>query len=248
MVGTVLATGVAFYAAADPPAPPTKTPEGKTPPPKTGPASDVEFVERLLAARKDYQSSLEKLRLHYIATGDSERTKWVEDELKQYHLIIKQAYRLDLDVPPPTLRAEYNIPEANKLLRDALEYKGKGSSLTGEHDLNIKRSELLLQQLLTNYPQSNKIGDAAYHLGEIYEAKPYKQPRRAALYYERSFQWNPNEQLDARMKAARLYDRTINDRTKAIELYREAIQHEHDAKRLQEAEKRLAELTGSGGR
>ena len=32
--------------------------------------SDIEAVERLLAARKEYQTTLETLRAHYIATGD----------------------------------------------------------------------------------------------------------------------------------------------------------------------------------
>ena len=59
--------------------------------------------------------SLETLRAHYIAAGDIERARWAEDELLQFHRITKQAFRLDLDVPPPTLQASYNIPEANEL-------------------------------------------------------------------------------------------------------------------------------------
>ncbi len=42
------------------------------------PPSDVELVEHLLAARKDYQISLEQLRAHYIAVGDVERARWAE--------------------------------------------------------------------------------------------------------------------------------------------------------------------------
>ena len=34
------------------------------------PASDVELVEKTLAARKDYQIALEQLRAHYISVGD----------------------------------------------------------------------------------------------------------------------------------------------------------------------------------
>src|ERR1700722_16826858 len=75
-----------------PPAAPGKTPPG-TPP------SDVELVERVLGARKDYQVSLEQLRAHYISVGDVERAQWAQEELKQYHRILKQAYRLELDVP-----------------------------------------------------------------------------------------------------------------------------------------------------
>src|SRR5262245_11500132 len=64
-------------------------------------AADHQLVERVLAARKEYQESLEALRAHYIAAGEIERARWAEDELLQYHRISKFAYRLELDVPPP---------------------------------------------------------------------------------------------------------------------------------------------------
>ena len=40
--------------------------------------SDIELVEKLLIARRDYQRTLELLRAHYINTSDSERAKWAE--------------------------------------------------------------------------------------------------------------------------------------------------------------------------
>src|SRR5438270_2383594 len=119
--------------------------------------SDIELVEKLLVARRDYQRTLELLRAHYIQTGDWERSKWAEDELREYHRMNHQAYRLDLDVPPPTLQAAVNIPEANKLIITAKQYKDKGFGL--DYTDNQRRTELVLQQLLTQYPQSNKIGE-----------------------------------------------------------------------------------------
>jgi hypothetical protein len=209
-------------------------------PPGSGKKTDVEFVERLLAARKEYQVALEKLRTHYIAAGDIEKARFAEEELIQFHRIAKQAYNLGLDVPPPTLQATYNIPEANKLLRQAIRYKDKGWG--NDYVDNQRRAELLLQKLLTDHPQSNKISDAAYMLGDVYESRAYKQYARAALYFERCFQWNPNTQLDARLRAARLYDRTLDNRSKATELYKLVTTHEHDQARIEEAQKRLADL------
>jgi tetratricopeptide (TPR) repeat protein len=211
--------------------------------PPSGPPSDIELVERLLAARREYQMALEGLRKHYLAAGDIERTRWAEEELKQYHLIAKQAYRLELDVPIPGLKALHNIPKANDLYRWAMTFKGRGWST--EYLYNQRRAELLFQQLLSEYPESDKIDDAAYQLGDIYESSAYKQYRRAAQYFERCFQWNPNTQFDARMRAARLYDKHLLERGRAIELYREVITHEIDPKRLEEAKKRLADLNGS---
>jgi hypothetical protein len=219
---------------AQPPAP--KAPAPKKPAGK----GDVEIVERLLAARKEYQLTLEALRAHYIATGDIERAHWAEDELIQFHRVLKHPYRLELDVPPPTLQASYNVPEANELYRRAMLFKDKGMGTT--YIDNQRRAELLLQQMLTNYPQSDKISDAAYQLGDIYESKAFRQYPRAASYFERCFQWKPNTNFDARLRAARLYDRYLNERNRALEIYKEITTHETDAKRIEEAQKRLTEL------
>jgi hypothetical protein len=209
---------------------------------KEGDGADLELVERLMGARREYQKMLEQLRSHYLNTGDLERARWAEDELRQYHRIPKQPFRLELVVPPPTLQGTVNIPEANKLFMRAMEYKDKGSGT--DYIDNQRRAELLLQQLITQYPQSNKISDSAYALGDLYESKAYKQYRHAAWYFERSFQWNPSTNLDARLRAARLYDKQMLDRGRAIELYREVKQHDTDARRHAEADKRLQELSG----
>lgn len=229
-----LATATMAWPQGGSPAPP----RGKGPGPG---AADIELVEKLLAARKEYQVTLEQLRSMYISTGDVERAQWAQEELIQFHRIPKQAFRLELDVPPPTLHATTNIPEANELFKKAMLFKDKGRGL--DYVDNQKRAELLLQQLLTSYPQSDKIGDAAYQLGDLYEKKPYVQYRRAAAYFERTFQWNPTTRTDARMRAARLYDRFLQERPRAIELYREVTSHETDPKRMAEAEKRLQELS-----
>ena len=214
---------------------------GKT---QAGVPSDIDRVEKLLAARREYQASLEQLRQHYLAVGDAERAQWAADELTQYHRILKQAYRLELDVPPPTLQGKQNINEANELYRQALSFKdNSGIPWTSRYIDNQRRAELLFQQLLSNYPQSDKIDDTAYQLGEIYEGAAFKQYRRAAQYYERCCQWEPKTHLDARLKAARLYDHNLQERTRAIELYREIVTRETDPKRITEANKRLAELS-----
>jgi hypothetical protein len=217
---------------------------GSTPAPKTTAtaASDIKLVERLLAARKEYQASLEQLRAHYVQTGDVERAEWAKDELLQFHRVNKQAYRLELDVPPPTLQAGYNIREANELYRQALLYKDKGWGT--DYTDNQRRAELLFQQILTSYPQSSRISDTAYQLGDLYDSKAFKQPRRAAQYFERCFQWNKNTELDARLRAARIYDKELQERNRAVELYREILTHETDTKQIEEAQGRLNDLNG----
>ena len=66
--------------AADP-AKPDEKKTGDLPPAASTATSDVDFVEKNLAARKEYENSLKKLWEHYKRTGDKQRIKWVEDEL-----------------------------------------------------------------------------------------------------------------------------------------------------------------------
>ena len=218
--------------------------DGKDKAGKSAPAGankDLPMVERLLAARKEYQLTLEALRKHYISTGDVSRARWAEDELLQFHRMSKQAFSLELDVPPPTLKGQYNIPEANKIFRYALGYKDKGWGT--EYVDNQRRAELLMQKLLTEYPQSDKISDAAYQLGDLYEGRAFKQYERAAAYFDRCYEWNPKTQHDARLRAARLYERQLNQRGKASAIYKLIIMHETDDRRIEEANRRLTDLS-----
>jgi TolA-binding protein len=233
----VVAGGVTVAVVADNSSPPT--PKGAT----ADRAGEVELVEGVLKARKDYWTSLDKLRQHYVATHEVEKAKWVEDELKSYHRTMKYSYRLDVkDVPPPTLQPKQNVTEANNLFRRAVEYKNKG---TGDEFVdNQRRAEILLQAILERHPESDKIAEAAYHLGDVYEHyKPRPQYDRAAAYYERSFQWNKASATDARLRAARIYDRHLKTLDKAKELYKAVMNHDTDPARVQEAEKRLNELS-----
>jgi hypothetical protein len=216
--------------------------ETKAAPPPPA-ASDVELVERCIAARKEYENSLRALYEYYHRVADKQRSQWTEQELMAYHLMFKPSYNLDVkDVPPPTLEAKTNIREANELYRSAMEYKGHGFG--NDFVLNQRRAEVLLREILEKYSSSDKISDVAYQLGDVYESRAFKQYDRAARYFERSFQWKKGTSTDARLRAATLYDKQLNDRSKAIELYRDEIAHDTDAERIKQAEKRLSELVG----
>jgi tetratricopeptide (TPR) repeat protein len=240
---SVVAAG---WALADSPSKPLTEPAKTSEPTDTPPppaATDVQLVERCLSARKEYEASLKALYEHYAKAGDKLRLQWTEKELMAYHMMWKPSYNLDVkDVPPPTLEARVNVKEANDMYRAAMEYKGKGFG--DDYILNMRRAELLLREILEKYPNSDKIGDVAYQLGDMYESRAYKQHDRAAKYFERSFQWVKGSRTDARLRAATLYDKQLNERSKAIELYRAVIDHDTDPDRLRQAEKRLAELNG----
>jgi hypothetical protein len=229
--GTAAVTGVAVWA------------EG----PKVNTAKEVatseeRAVKTVNDARKAYQESLLKLHEVYLKSGEKERARWVEEELRGYHLINKPAYRLE-DVPPVNLEAKDNIKDANELYREAKQYKDKGFGT--DYTLNQRRAEVLLQEVLEKHRTSDKIADVAYELGDLYESRAYKQYSRAAVYFERASQWRKGGRTDARMRAARIYDRQLNDRGKAIELYRDVVANDTDTDRIKEAERRLGDLTST---
>lgn len=246
--GTTAAPGPSPTGAAVPPAgsapptPMTGAPATATRPAPVPTGREADLVEKVLANRKEYQRSLEALRLHYLQTNHPDKAKWAEEELIQYHRIAKQPFILELDVPPVGLgqQATQNSPEANELYRRAVTYKDRGWG--NDYVDNQRRAEILLQQILTAYPTSNRISDTAFLLGELYEGKAYKQYQRAAIYYDRSVQWNP-QQAEGRIRAAKLYEQQNIDRNRALELYREVTTHDTDPRRVEEAKQRLEQLS-----
>ena len=162
-----------------------------------------------------------------------------------YHLMWKPSYNLDVkDVPPPTLEAKVNVHEANELYRAAMEYKGKGFG--DDYVLNQRRAEMLLPRDPGEVPELGQ-DRATWPTNSATSTRAGRTSSTTGRrkYFERSFQWVKGSRTDARLRAAMLYDRQLNERAKAIELYREEIAHDTDADRIKQAERRLGELTGN---
>jgi len=219
---------------------------GAQPRPAANTAGEIAAVKRVIAARREYQIALEQLHGYYAAIGEGENARWSEDELKQFHRVVKPAYVIDLDIAGPGLRPDQNVPAANDLFRRAMQFKDKGFG--SDFADNRIRAEILFQQLLGQYPTSNKCPDAAYHLADVYESRKPPQHRRAAVYFERCVEWNPTTATDARLRAARIYDRHLNDKARASEWYRAILTHETDERRRQEAQRRLGEMNPAAER
>jgi len=119
---------------------------------------------------------------------------------------------------------------------DDLQRQGLGNDYLD----NQRRAELLFQQLLSTYPQSDKIGDAAYQLGDIYESRAYRQYRRAASTSSApsSGTHDPAGRPAPRGAPVRpVCHRPQQGRT----LYQEVKTHD-TPRRIQEADRRLTEL------
>jgi tetratricopeptide (TPR) repeat protein len=99
-------------------------------------------------------------------------------------------------------------------------------------------------QLIKNYPSSDKIDDAAYKAGVIYEY--FKDYSIALLYYKSAYEWDPDGIYPARFRAARLLDKHLYRKDEALQLYQQAVKTEGRYERYREwkefAEKRIREL------
>jgi Tfp pilus assembly protein PilF len=98
------------------------------------------------------------------------------------------------------------------------------------------------------YPESDKIDDAAFQLGEIHKDYLPKQEALAVTWYERAWTWNPQTPYPARYNAAVVCDYRLNDRDKALELYRQVLAEETDVSKLNRrfAMRRIETLSRTG--
>jgi tetratricopeptide (TPR) repeat protein len=99
-------------------------------------------------------------------------------------------------------------------------------------------------QLIKKYPTSDKIDDAAFRAGGIYEY--FKDYTIALLYYQRAYQWDPDTIHPARFKAAYILDKRLHRRAEALELYQQVAKKKgQHGKYKVFAENRIRELTKS---
>jgi tetratricopeptide (TPR) repeat protein len=159
-------------------------------------------------------------------------------------------YILSPEITMPNRKPVASIPDADRLYRDAEEFEDQAGLIPGL-DLPILKDENSLRlaltrynQLIKNHPSSDKIDDAAYRAGVIYEY--FKDYSIALLYYQSAFEWDPDGLYPARFRAARLLDKHLYRKDEALQLYQQALKTEGRYERYREwreyAEKRIREL------
>lgn len=128
-----------------------------------------------------------------------------------------------------------DIEGVNILFKDGSMYK---KSLRKENRITaVKRLDKLIQE----YPDSDKVDDAAFAIAEIYASIYLKDYESAAKYYIKSYPLNPGIKQPALLHAAEMYDKMANySRAKVI--YKQAAVYSPDAKSCKKAQKRLSIL------
>ena len=224
----------------------TKTSFGSIPVVKVTEAGEVDIVEQVVVNRQAYQQGLELLVEYYTKEGNNMKVKWAKRELAALDAMPQYSYVVEASLAGPDLKATTAIPEADYIYRDALRLEKKSRELILIVDENLLRLALdKYNQLIREHQSSDKIDDAAYKAGRIYEY--FKDYSIAVLYYQRAYQWNPDTIPPAMFKAAYILDKRLHRRAEALELYRQAIKNKSLSFNYREfAEQRIAEFTKSG--
>jgi tetratricopeptide (TPR) repeat protein len=206
-------------------------------------ATEADLVEQMAVNRQAYQRGLELLVLYYTRRGNNEKLGWAKKELGALNAMPKYNYIIEAEVLPENLKATTLIPEADVMYEEAVQLEKEAGPLPFAKNEDTLRLALdKYNQLMRKHPSSDKIDDAAFKAGGIYEY--FKDYTRAHLYYERAYKWDPETIHPARFKAAFVLDKYLRRRAEALDLYREAIKEEREFAEWKEyAERRIRELT-----
>lgn len=191
-------------------------------------SSEADLVEAVLSHRAQYHRNLEALRDYYNQHGYYRKLKWAQTELGDVKRIKPFKYILDAEVPSASLQSTTKIADA-----DAVYEKGLAKMKEGGHGVPVFFREKTMRQavqiftdLINRYPNSDKIDDAAYRLGEIYKEYFQDQEEIALKWYQRSLDWDPKTPHPVRFQSAVVTDYRLHDRARALELYHDVLKHE----------------------
>ena len=163
---------------------------------------EKQIVDEMNKARDLYAKKLRELIQFYIDSGNYIKKKRAQQELTELKRITHYPYVVLADVLGADVHATQNIEEANQLYTDGMSYK-KYPAIFNKRSY-LKTAIQRFEELVRNYPESDKADDAAYRLGEIYSGFYLKDYLVAAKWFEKSFLWNERTPYPGRYKAAKL--------------------------------------------
>ncbi len=210
-------------------------------------SDEKDIAAQMSVSRQQYQRGLEQLVDYYTKTGNHMKLTWAQKELNALNTMPKYDYIIEATMAGPGLKPSNSLSDADSLYAEAVRLEEQASPLKIVRDAGLLRMALeKYNQVITKFPNSDKIDDAAFRAAGIYEY--LKDYTIAVQYYQRTFQWNKETPYPAKYKAAYLLDNKLGRRAEALQLYQEALQqitrtNEHPLWQSY-AEERVKELTG----
>ncbi|MCK4998269.1 MAG: hypothetical protein KAS23_02000, partial [Anaerohalosphaera sp.] len=167
---------------------------------------------------------------------------WASKEMTGLNEVPHYRYIATAETLSPNLRAIDSIPAADDLYDQADKLYADGILFIINNSGKLQRALKIYNELINDYPSSDKTDDAAYHAARIYEH--FNDYQIASIYYQRTFQWNANTPYPARFRAAYVLDRKLHKRSEALTLYRMAYTTEKKfTDNVEYAQKRIKQLT-----
>jgi tetratricopeptide (TPR) repeat protein len=210
--------------------------------------NEVSLVDEVSRTRKAYARAMLALRDYYTSRGNATKLDWVNAEYTAYDKSPKAMYLGVSELGSPTLKPSRRIEAADKLYEEGLQFKDYPAmpapmSNPGK-DTYLKKALEKFQTIIEKYPESDKIDDAAFRMGEIYGGWYFEDWTRAVQCYERCWQWNPRTEYPAVLNAAKIYDKNLKNRAKAVELYNRVLTESNNPDQVKQAREAIKNLTG----
>ena len=209
-------------------------------------AGEADIVEQMVINRWAYRQSLESLIAYYKKTGNNMKLGWAKNEVSKLDQMPQYNYIVEAGLAGANLKATTSIPLADYMYQDALSTEKKaGRFILIQNEDKLRLALEKYNQLIRKHPSSDKIDDAAFRAGGIYEY--FKDYTIALLYYQRAYQWDPKTTNPAKLKAAYILDKRMSRRAEALELYQQISEDGGLSEQRKElVESRIIELTKSG--
>lgn len=227
----------------------TNPPGVELPSVKIADRAEADLVEELVLHRAMYARYLEALVTYYTEHGDGMKAAWARTELNDFRKYVKPyRYILDAEVPPSSLRPAESIAEADQLFNEgrSLMKKGGHGVAVFYNQTTMKQALSKFKELVTRYPTSDKIDDAAFWIGKIH--KEYFEENDNLLsieWYKRSIDWNPATPHPSRFELAVMYDYRMHERENALYWYQQVLEKDAqgDQSNVRFSHARIRQLT-----
>lgn len=203
-------------------------------------AEEIDLVENMAGHRNSYRASLKALIDFYEEAGDATKLAWAQ---REYALMPQYRYLMPGEALKADLQATDSIDAADELYAEAVAlYEEAGGLVIIVDERKLRLSLSKFNQVIENYPSSDKIDDAAYKAGRIY--RHFQDYEIAVVYFQRVLQWDPNTPYPARFRAAYILDRKLNMKAEALVLYQLSLEKESRYEENAEyARRRIRNLT-----
>ena len=187
--------------------------------------TEVDLVEQMAHNRRQYRNQLDELVRFYDRQGNQVKATWATEELANIDQGPQRAYLVVAELAGADLRGDESILEADLLYEEGLNLMKEGIGKLGKFMVDRRKLRLAtdkFNELISNYPTSDKIDDAAFQVGEIHNHY-LEDYTTALLYYQRVWQWDEQSMLPARFWMGRIYDERLHNRVEAIKYYEQTI-------------------------